>query len=94
MDTTTTRENEYTARQTVLYLAFELGWSQWKLGFSIGLGRGHENGPLALGIWGHWSMRSVWPRSGLTFPSKQKCEVVMRREEMDFGFIDIWNRRE
>jgi|GEM_PF-5337203 len=29
MDTTTTRENEYTARQTVLYLAFELGWIQW-----------------------------------------------------------------
>jgi transposase len=39
MDTTTTRENEYTARQNVLYLAFELGWSQWKLGFSIGLGQ-------------------------------------------------------
>jgi transposase len=47
MDTTTNRDKEYNPnqpldsppRQATLYLAFELGWSQWKLGFSVGLGQ-------------------------------------------------------
>lgn len=39
MRTTTTRDKEYSANQPALYLAFELGWSLWKLGFSIGFGQ-------------------------------------------------------
>jgi transposase len=47
MDTAMTRDKEYSTNQPIdnppgqapLYLAFELGWSQWKLGFSVGLGQ-------------------------------------------------------
>lgn len=35
----TTRKNEYSENQQVLFLAFELGASKWVLGFSIGLGQ-------------------------------------------------------
>jgi transposase len=36
MRTATTRNKEYSAIQPALYLAFELGWNSWKLGFSVG----------------------------------------------------------
>jgi transposase len=36
MRTTTTRKQEYSANQSTLYLAFELGWNIWVLGFSVG----------------------------------------------------------
>lgn len=39
MSTKTTREQQSTEKQQILYLAFELGNSTWKLGFSIGLGQ-------------------------------------------------------
>jgi transposase len=39
MTTTTTRTRKYSAARPTLYLAFELGAVQWKLGFSIGLGQ-------------------------------------------------------
>jgi transposase len=35
----TTCESQNTAPRQVLYLAFELGWGQWKLGFTIGHGQ-------------------------------------------------------
>ena len=35
----TTRMKEYSQNQTVLFTAFELGNSEWKLGFSVGLGQ-------------------------------------------------------
>src|SRR4030042_7094353 len=40
MATTAIRNrNQYTPGRPSLYLAFELGWKQWKLGFSPGLGQ-------------------------------------------------------
>lgn len=39
MATETTYRNEYNAFQRHLYMAFELGQSEWKLGFTIGLGQ-------------------------------------------------------
>jgi hypothetical protein len=39
MDTTATRTEEYSAGGTSLYLAFELGNAEWKLGFSVGFGQ-------------------------------------------------------
>jgi len=39
MDTTATRTREYSAGGPVLYLAFELGNAEWKLGFSVGFGQ-------------------------------------------------------
>lgn len=39
MDTTATRNNEYSAFEPVLYLAFELSEAHWKLGFTIGVGQ-------------------------------------------------------
>ena len=37
---TATRSNDSTQAQTpCLYLAFELGWSEWKLAFTIGAGQ-------------------------------------------------------
>ncbi|MBI4482880.1 MAG: hypothetical protein HY652_08325 [Acidobacteria bacterium] len=35
----TTRSEQYTDRHLALFLAFELGVSEWKLGFSTGLGQ-------------------------------------------------------
>jgi hypothetical protein len=35
----TTRSNQYSENQPVLFLAFELGATKWDLGFSIGLGQ-------------------------------------------------------
>jgi hypothetical protein len=32
-----THPQQATNSQTVLYLAFELGWTEWKLGFSPGI---------------------------------------------------------
>jgi transposase len=34
-----TRKKEYSANGSVLYLAFELSWKHWKLGFTTGLGQ-------------------------------------------------------
>jgi len=39
MDTAATRNNEYSAFEPVLYLAFELSEAHWKLGFSTGVGQ-------------------------------------------------------
>jgi len=39
MDTTATRNIEYSAFEPVLYLAFELSEAHWKLGFTIGVGQ-------------------------------------------------------
>jgi len=39
MNTTATRNNEYSAFEPVLYLAFELSEAHWKLGFNIGVGQ-------------------------------------------------------
>lgn len=39
MDTAATRTREYSAGGTSLYLAFELGNAEWKLGFSVGFGQ-------------------------------------------------------
>jgi transposase len=39
MDTAATRTGEYSAGGTSLYLAFELGNAEWKLGFSVGIGQ-------------------------------------------------------
>jgi hypothetical protein len=39
MDTTATRRREYSAGGPVLFLAFELGNAEWKLGFSVGFGQ-------------------------------------------------------
>jgi transposase len=39
MDTAATCKLEYSAFETVLYLAFELGAAHWKLGFTTGLGQ-------------------------------------------------------
>ena len=39
MNTAATRTSKYSAEGPVLYLAFELGNAQWKLGFSIGFGQ-------------------------------------------------------
>ncbi len=40
MRTATTRKPEYSAKPTLtLYLAFELGWNTWTLGFSVGFGQ-------------------------------------------------------
>ena len=43
--TRATRSNEYTGKTSHLYLSFELGVDEWKLGFSIDLGpsRGFES---------------------------------------------------
>lgn len=35
----TTRTNQYSDKSATLYLAFELSSSEWKLGFSTGLGQ-------------------------------------------------------
>ena len=35
----TTRDEQYTCNRPTLFLAFELGATEWKLGFSIGLGQ-------------------------------------------------------
>src|SRR2546428_13368525 len=35
----TTRNEQYTCNRPTLFLAFELGATEWKLGFSIGLGQ-------------------------------------------------------
>jgi hypothetical protein len=39
MDTAATRTRKYSVEGPVLYLAFELGNREWKLGFSIGFGQ-------------------------------------------------------
>jgi transposase len=40
MRTATTRKTEYSAKPPLtLYLAFELGWNTWTLGFSVGIGQ-------------------------------------------------------
>ena len=39
MKTETTRRDEYNSYQQYLYMAFELGQSEWKLGFTIGFGQ-------------------------------------------------------
>src|SRR4030066_895368 len=39
MDTAATRTREYSVEGPVLYLAFELGNAEWKLGFSVGFGQ-------------------------------------------------------
>jgi transposase len=39
MDQLTARKEEYTRNQGDLYLAFELGSKEWKLGFSVGFGQ-------------------------------------------------------
>ena len=39
MTTETTYGNEYNAFQRHLYMAFDLGQSEWKLGFTIGFGQ-------------------------------------------------------
>jgi transposase len=39
METATARGENYTINSTVLYLAFELSNTKWKLGFTIGLGQ-------------------------------------------------------
>jgi transposase len=39
MTTETTSRNEYNPFQRYLYMAFELGQSEWKLGFTIGFGQ-------------------------------------------------------
>jgi transposase len=39
MTKATTRTEKYTNNETVLFLAFELGAKEWKLGFSTGLGQ-------------------------------------------------------
>ena len=39
MKTETTLRDEYNLSQRYLYLAFELGQSEWKLGFTIGYGQ-------------------------------------------------------
>jgi transposase len=39
MNTKTTHDNEYSTNGAKLYLAFELGKQEWKLGFTIGLGQ-------------------------------------------------------
>jgi len=39
MDTTATRNTQYSAFEPVLYLAFELSEAHWKLGFTIGVGQ-------------------------------------------------------
>ncbi len=39
MDTAATRTKKYSVEGPVLYLAFELGNKEWKLGFSVGLGQ-------------------------------------------------------
>lgn len=35
----TTRAEEYSGEQRTLFLVLELGWTEWKLGFSTGLGQ-------------------------------------------------------
>src|SRR3989337_1337196 len=39
MDTAATRTRKYSVEGLVLYLAFELGNVEWKLGFSVGFGQ-------------------------------------------------------
>ena len=39
MNTAATRTREYSVEGPVLYLAFELGKVEWKLGFSVGFGQ-------------------------------------------------------
>jgi len=39
MDTAATRTRKYSAEGPALYLAFELGNVEWKLGFSVGFGQ-------------------------------------------------------
>jgi len=39
MDTAATRTKKYSVEGPVLYMAFELGNKEWKLGFSVGLGQ-------------------------------------------------------
>jgi transposase len=39
MTSKTTRNNKYSENRRTLFLAFELGATEWKLGFSIGLGQ-------------------------------------------------------
>jgi hypothetical protein len=40
MRTATTRTQKYSANPSpTLYLAFELGWNTWTLGFSVGFGQ-------------------------------------------------------
>ena len=39
MSKSTTRSTKYINNETVLFLAFELGAKEWKLGFSTGLGQ-------------------------------------------------------
>jgi len=39
MDTAATRTRKYSVEDPVLYLAFELGNIEWKLGFSVGFGQ-------------------------------------------------------
>jgi transposase len=49
MNTRTTRTQEYSAVGPTLYLAFELGAVQWKLGFSVGVGQRPRERTLAAG---------------------------------------------
>ena len=39
MDTAAARTRKYSVEGLVLYLAFELGNKEWKLGFSVGFGQ-------------------------------------------------------
>jgi transposase len=52
MSKKTTREQQYSDSGAVLYLAFELGNSSWKLGFSIGLGQKPRKRTIAAGDMG------------------------------------------
>src|SRR5438093_12928640 len=45
----TTRREQYSDLRGTLYLAFELGLQEWKLGFSIGLGQKARRRTLAGG---------------------------------------------
>jgi len=84
MDSTATRTRKYSAEGAVLYLAFELGNAEWKLGFSVGFGqrpRVRTNAARDLGGLGR-EIELAKKRFGLL----QTCRVVSCYEAGRDGF--------
>ena len=55
---------EYTRKQADLYLAFELGNKEWKLGFTVGFGQKPRERTV-------WAYPGLVDRLGLSFTSER-----------------------
>ncbi len=68
MSSQTTRGKEYSQRAGTVYLAFELGNTEWKLAFTVGLGQKPRERTIPLVRLDGWRRRSSGRSSGLAWP--------------------------